>query len=58
MTTYRECKFYREGGKCAHKDAPNPHHSWCIGAKLCGVWYENIKYKAKPEVISKSSDQT
>ena len=38
MTTYPQCKFYLEGGKCSHKDAPNPYHSWCIGKFECGDW--------------------
>ena len=43
MATYPECKFYLGSGKCSHKDAPNPRHSWCIGKDACGSWDEEIE---------------
>jgi len=50
MTTYKECKFYIEGGKCCHEDAPKPYHSYCIGKQECGVWDDHLGYAAdKPE---------
>lgn len=37
------CKFYIKGGKCNHKDAPNPGHSRCV-VSVCEVQ----EYKVKP----------
>ena len=45
MATSPECKFYVKGGKCSHKDAPNPNHSYCIGEDDCGVCDDNIERK-------------
>ena len=47
MGTYPECKFYLDGGKCSHEDAPNPRHSYCIGKVDCGAWEDSITYKTK-----------
>lgn len=47
MATYPECKFYLGGGKCSHRDAPNPHHSYCIGKVWCDVWHEGIENRAE-----------
>jgi len=44
---YKECKFYIKGGKCSHKDAPNPRHSSCMGKELCGAWEDGIEYEVK-----------
>ena len=33
--TAKDCKFYLKGGKCSHKNAPSPCHSWCIGKDNC-----------------------
>jgi len=43
MNTYKECRFYIEGGKCSHKDAPEPGHSYCIGKDWCEVWRDDIE---------------
>ena len=42
MKTFPECKFYLKGGKCSHKDAPNPNHSYCIGKDACESWEDEI----------------
>ena len=46
MATYPECKFYLKIGACSHKDAPNPHHSWCIGKDDCAAWEDEIEHQA------------
>lgn len=46
MATYKECKFYLEGGKCSHEDAPNPYHSRCLGKEHCGAWQDDIRHQA------------
>ena len=47
MATYPDCKFYLEGGKCSHEDAPNPNHSYCIGKLECGCYEDGIRYKVQ-----------
>lgn len=44
---YKECKFYKEGGKCTHKEAPytNPD---CIGYDACAAKDDDISWKVKP----------
>ena len=44
--TYKECKFYLEGGNCSHQDAPNPYHSYCIGKLNCGAWEDDKTFQA------------
>ncbi len=44
MATDDTCKFYLAGGKCSHKDAPDPRHSWCV-AFVCSVSDDPISEK-------------
>ncbi len=46
MGVYESCKFYLEGGKCSHKDAPEPYQSDCLGKDSCGAWEDDIGDKA------------
>ena len=59
MATYKECKFYLEGGKCSHKDAPSPRRSYCIGKDGCDSWGDEIerqmpRYEVQLERIRQS----
>jgi len=47
MNTYKECKFYIKGGKCSHRDAPEPRHSYCIGKDNCEAWEDDIECEVK-----------
>jgi len=49
MAVYEACKFYIEGGKCSHEEAPEPYQSECIGKDACGAWEDNINYKTKQQ---------
>ena len=46
---YEECKFYIKGGKCSHKDAPEPRISQCVGKEFCGAWEDDIDCEVKEE---------
>ncbi|KKL67539.1 hypothetical protein LCGC14_2133980 [marine sediment metagenome] len=45
MMTSKDCKYYLKGGKCSHKYAPHPNHSWCIGDEEIGGKCEEYKRK-------------
>jgi len=47
MATYEECKFYLKGGKCSHRDAPKPRHSYCLGKDSCACWNDAVSHEVK-----------